>query len=283
MSVVIKRAPAEPARVLVIGCELIVHACMTVRVFAQALDVVVAFDYNTHDYFGSGDRICYHGVSDIFRIPKPAAGFYKSKCDPSEEIGLEPAFDWARGDENQTFTDALVCSNCEKLRFYIGDRFIVEVEPDRKTYDHLKYAPFVANLRAGIGGGWDDLRIEGYLAGKKVIERKMSAKGVDRQLLVEPDDRELIGDGIDMTRVVLKVGDEFGNARPFSNAAITLSLQGPGEIIGDNPFALFGGVGAVWIKTRPGAGLISLKATHETLGSKTVSINVKAFRAAHVI
>ena len=29
-----------------------------------------AFDYNTHGNFGSGDRICYHGVSDIFRIPK---------------------------------------------------------------------------------------------------------------------------------------------------------------------------------------------------------------------
>ncbi|MEQ1646839.1 MAG: glycoside hydrolase family 2 TIM barrel-domain containing protein, partial [Pyrinomonadaceae bacterium] len=50
-----------------------------------------AFDYNTHEYFGSGDRICYHGVSDIFRIPKAAAGFYKSQCDPSEEIVLEPA------------------------------------------------------------------------------------------------------------------------------------------------------------------------------------------------
>ncbi|HXI25438.1 MAG TPA: glycoside hydrolase family 2 TIM barrel-domain containing protein [Pyrinomonadaceae bacterium] len=242
-----------------------------------------AFDYNTHDYFGSGDRICYHGVSDIFRIPKPAAGFYKSQCDPSEEIVLEPAFDWARGDENETFTNALVCSNCEKLKFYIGARFIAEVEPDRKAYDHLKYAPFVTNLHAGIGGGWDDLRIEGYIGGKKVIERKMSAKGVDRQLLIEPDDRELIGDGIDMTRVVMKVVDEFGNVRPFSNAAITLGLQGPGEIIGDNPFALFGGVGAVWIKTKPGPGLIRLKATHETLGSKTVSIAVKALRASNVI
>ena len=29
-----------------------------------------AFDYNTHDEFGSGDHICYHGVFDIFRIPK---------------------------------------------------------------------------------------------------------------------------------------------------------------------------------------------------------------------
>ena len=33
-----------------------------------------AFDYNTHAYFGSGDRICYHGVADMFREPKRAAG-----------------------------------------------------------------------------------------------------------------------------------------------------------------------------------------------------------------
>ena len=29
-----------------------------------------AFDYNTHKNFGSGDRICYHGVFDIFRNRK---------------------------------------------------------------------------------------------------------------------------------------------------------------------------------------------------------------------
>jgi len=239
-----------------------------------------AFDYNTHDEFGSGDRICYHGVSDIFRIPKPAAGFYKSQCDPSEEIVLEPAFDWARGDENETFTNALVCSNCEKLKFYIGERLIAEVEPDRKTYPHLKFAPFVMNLHDGIGKGWSDLRIEGYIGEKKVIERKMSGRGADRQLLVEPDDRDLIGDGIDMTRVVMKVTDEYGAVRPFANGPISLTIQGPGEIIGENPFALFGGVGAVWIRTKESAGLIRLTAKHQTLGSKTVEINVKPFRLA---
>jgi beta-galactosidase len=237
-----------------------------------------AFDYNTHDEFGSGDRICYHGVSDIFRIPKPAAGFYKSQCDPSDEIVLEPAFDWARGDENETFTNALVCSNCEKLKFYIGDRLIAEVEPDRKTYAHLKYAPFVTNLHDGIGKAWADLRIEGYIGGKKVIERKMSGRGADRELIVQADDRELIGDGIDMTRLVMKVTDEFGAVRPFANGPITLTLEGPGEIIGENPLALFGGAGAIWIRTRQSVGLIRLTARHQVLGSKTVEVSVKANR-----
>ena len=51
----------------------------------------VNYDYNTLGNFGSGDRICYNGVMDIFREPKPAAGFYKSQCEPEEEIVLEPA------------------------------------------------------------------------------------------------------------------------------------------------------------------------------------------------
>ena len=31
------------------------------------------FDYNTHREFGSGDNVCWHGVMDMFRNPKPAA------------------------------------------------------------------------------------------------------------------------------------------------------------------------------------------------------------------
>ena len=234
-----------------------------------------AFDYNTHDYFGSGDRICYHGVSDIFRIPKPAAGFYRSQCDPSDEIVLEPAFDWARGDENETFTNALVCSNCEKLRYYVGARMVDEVEPDRKTYPNLKYAPFTTNLHSAIGKAWEDLTIEGYIGGKKVIEKKMSAKGVDKQFIIEADDAELVADGIDMTRVVFRVADEFGNVKPFSVAAIQFSIEN-GEIIGDNPFALVGGSGAIWIRSTEKAGKIRLTARHPRLGTKVIEITSKA-------
>jgi beta-galactosidase/beta-glucuronidase len=36
----------------------------------------------------------------------------------------------------------------------------------------------------------------------------------------------------------------------------------------DDPFALFGGVGAVWVKTKQNAGLVKLTATHPTLDPK---------------
>ena len=242
-----------------------------------------AFDYNTHANFCSTDRICYHGVADIFRIPKPAGGFYKSQCDPKEEIVLEPAFDWSRGDRNETFTIAMVSSNCDNLKLYIADRQIADLKPDRENFPHLKYPPFVKNIRDEIyRGAWGDLKIEGYLDGKKVITKMMSGRGADRQLLVEPDDRELIGDGIDATRVVLKVTDDYGSIRPLANAAIVLNVSGPGEIIGENPFSLFGGVGAVWIKTRQTPGVIKLTARHPLLGTKEAEIVVKRATASSI-
>lgn len=236
-----------------------------------------AFDYNTHSNFCSGDRVCYHGVSDIFRIPKPAAGFYKSQCDPREEIVLEPAFDWARGDRNESFTIAMICSNCEHVKIYLADRLVAELDPDRKEFPHLKYPPFVVNIRSAFSGAWGDLRMDGYVGGRKVISKTLSGKGADQQFHLEADDGELIGDGIDATRVVMRVTDEYGGSRPFATGAIALSITGPGEIIGDNPFSLFGGVGAVWVKTSQAPGVIRLTAKHPTLGSKSVEIRVTRF------
>ncbi len=232
-----------------------------------------AFDYNTHGNFGSGDRICYHGVTDIFREPKPAAGFYKSQCDPEEEIVLEPAFHWARGDENVGFTNALVCSNCDHLKYYVSGKLVAESDPDRKQFLHLKYPPFSADL-SRIREGWGDLRIDGFIAGKQVISRTLSGAGVDRKFALLPDDTTLVADGADTTRVVLRVTDEFGAIQPFSNDAIRLELAGPAEIVGDNPFALVGGTGAIWIRALEMAGKAKLTASHPRLGGQQIEFEI---------
>jgi beta-galactosidase len=232
-----------------------------------------AFDYNTHGDFGSGDRICYHGVTDIFREPKPAAGFYKSQCDPAEEVVLEPAFHWARGDASVGFSKAVVCSNCDHLKLYIADELVTEVEPDRRQFAHLRYAPFVVEL-GELFHKWGDLRLEGYIQGKQVVVKKYSGKGIDQKFTLLPDDTSLIADGADTTRVVLRVTDEFDAIRPFANDAIKFELQGPASLIGDNPFALVGGTGAVWIRAKEQAGTVRLTATHPVLGKQQVEVEI---------
>ena len=234
-----------------------------------------AFDYNTHADFGSGDRICYHGVTDIFREPKPAAGFYKSQCDPSDEVVLEPAFHWARGDESIGFTKAWVCSNCDHLKFYIADKLVAEADPNKAEFAHLRYAPFVADLKHAVDH-WGDLRIEGYLNSKLAITKTLSGRGIDQKFVLLPDDTTLHADGADTTRVVLRVTDEYGAIRPFANDSIKLVLEGPAEIIGDNPFALIGGTGAVWIRAKEQAGTARLTATHHLLGTQQVSFEITA-------
>jgi beta-galactosidase len=245
-----------------------------------------AFDYNTHDNFGAGDRICYHGVTDIFREPKPAAGFYKSQCDPTEEVVLEPAFHWARGDESVGFSKAVICSNCEHLQVFIRSEnreknewtLLAELDPDTGEFQYLKYPPFI--LDAGkVRAGWGDLRIDGYLNGKLAISQSLSGRGVDRKFTIIPDDLTLEANGADATRVVLRVTDEFGAIRPYANDPIELTLDGPATLIGDNPFSLVGGTGAIWIRAREEAGMVRLTAKHPRLASQTIELKTTAVPA----
>jgi beta-galactosidase len=240
-----------------------------------------AFDYNTHYDFGTGDRICYHGVTDIFREPKPAAGFYKSQCDPSEEVVLEPAFHWARGDESIGFTKAMICSNCDHLKFYIAGNLVAEADPDRAQFPHLRYGPFTVDLQHQVDH-WGDLKIEGYLQGQLAITKILSGKGIDQRFELLPDDNQLHADGADTTRVVFRVTDEYGAIRPFANDAVKFDLEGPAQLIGDNPFALIGGTGAIWIRAGEQAGTARLTASHPYLGKRQIQIEVLAAPAETV-
>jgi beta-galactosidase len=247
-----------------------------------------AFDYNTHSNFGAGDRICYHGVTDIFRENKPAAGFYKSQCDPMEEVVLEPAFHWASSDESTRFITAVVCSNCDHLKFYLRElslesnpwKLIAELDPDRSEFAHLSYPPFVLELskldRKQFDIAWGDLRIDGSINGKHVISKTLSGAGDERKFALLPDDKSLKADGADTTRVVLRVTDQFDAIRTYANDPIQFTLEGPAQLIGDNPFALIGGTGAVWIRAKETAGIARLTAKHPRLGTQTIEFRMEA-------
>lgn len=115
-----------------------------------------AFDYNTHKDFGSGDRICYHGVSDMFRIPKWAAAVYASQKDASAGIVLEPASIFAKGERSAAQMLPLeIYTNCDEIVLFKGGNRIGTFKPDHAAYPHLRHPPVIVRDLIGdqLDGG----------------------------------------------------------------------------------------------------------------------------------
>ena len=109
-----------------------------------------AFDYNTHREFGSGDRICYHGVSDMFRVPKPAAAVYASQKDPAQGIVLEPASLFAKGERSAArILPIEVYTNCDFIKLYRNGREVGDYRPAYSDYPGLEHPPVIINDLVG--------------------------------------------------------------------------------------------------------------------------------------
>lgn len=97
-------------------------------------------DYNTHQDFGSGDRICYHGVLDQFRNPKPAAAVYKSQQGEEEVLHIPSSLNI--GEHNGGYLpDFYAYTNADSIRLYKNDLYVKEFFPDLKNFPSLRHPP----------------------------------------------------------------------------------------------------------------------------------------------
>lgn len=100
------------------------------------------FDYNTHKDFGSGDRICYHGVMDMFRNPKLAANIYA--CEQEQTPVLEITSSMDIGEHpGCNRGNIYILSNADSVKMYKNDHFIKEYLPGMSPYKHLKHGPIL--------------------------------------------------------------------------------------------------------------------------------------------
>jgi beta-galactosidase len=234
-----------------------------------------AFDYNTHREFGAGDRICYHGVMDIFRLPKYAAYAYLSQTPPQNKPVLQIASGWKAGDydEGRTILPVRVFTNCDYVEAYVGDVPQGKFYPDRQQFPNLPHPPvLLTDLEISLAQPWNDLRVVGYLDGKAVIEQSVAADGVPARLEITADDAAIKADGIDMTRISFRITDHYGNVLPYAIAMITLEVDGPADILGETSFPLVGGQGAVYLKSRHTQGDAVVLATTPRLHSASVRV-----------
>ncbi len=104
------------------------------------------FDYPTHKDFGSGDRICYHGVMDHFRNPKLAAAVYASQGDNSPVLEVGSSMDIGDYPGGQV-GDIYVFSNADEVKLYKNDIYVTSLKKSPLT--GLTNPPFEANDTIG--------------------------------------------------------------------------------------------------------------------------------------
>jgi beta-galactosidase len=237
-----------------------------------------AFDYSS--LMNSFDGVKCPGVADVFRIPKLGATFYQAQADAKSRPVILPNFYWDFGSKTPQGPGkgAAIFSNCDRLDLFVDGRPIATLLPDTAGYPHIKHPPFFTDLEMD-GSRRPELRIEGYIAGRRVLSRSFSSDPAHDQFLLQADDEALTADGADATRLVFGQVDKYGSARPFVGGTVSFQIEGPAIMVGDNPFQLAesGGMGAVWIRTLADqAGSIKVTATHSIFGAKKVKI--KAIR-----
>lgn len=237
-----------------------------------------AFDYNTHKDFGSGDRICHHGVMDMFREPKFAAYAYASQCEPEDEVILKPVTFWARGERNiGGVLPLIILTNCDEVELTYGKNAPKRFRPDRTAYPHLPHAPVIikrtdlTDEELGLWGmSWEDAVITGYLNGQVVKTVKFISDPIAAELQVVPDHAEISAEA-DTVRVMVRALDQSGKKLPFFPEPVSIEVSGAAERLGPGLVPLRGGATGFWLRST-GKGQISVTVTNERLGRTVATL-----------
>ncbi len=104
------------------------------------------FDYPTHKDFGSGDRVCYHGVMDAFRNPKLAAYAYAAQGESRPVLAMGSSMDIGDYPGGQT-PDIQVFTNADRVSLYKNGSFVTTLE--KGEWKGLPHGPMLLNDTVG--------------------------------------------------------------------------------------------------------------------------------------
>ncbi|MBR0135460.1 MAG: glycoside hydrolase family 2 protein [Clostridia bacterium] len=129
------------------------------------------FDYATHKDFGSGDRICYHGVMDSFRNPKLSAAVYASQGElaPVLEVGSAMQIgDYNAGNLGEIF----IFTNADEVVLYKNGERVKSFFPKKAGLPHppIELDDLVGellNTQEGLSGKKEKLIHDSLLAAAK--------------------------------------------------------------------------------------------------------------------
>jgi len=229
------------------------------------------------------------GIFDAFRQPKYAYYMFKSQVNPALKVpNVETGPMVYVVNEMTPFSDAnvTVFSNCDSVRLtaYEGKSW---TKPVVHAKGHIPYAPVTFE---NVYNFWEardysyrlkdwqkvSFLAEGIINGKVVCSEKKipSRRSTKIRLYIDSLGKPLVADGSDFIVVMAKITDDNGNVRRLAKDNIVFTVEGEGEIIGDqtinaNPRAVEWGSAPVLIRSTNKAGKIKVKARVQFEGTQT--------------
>ena len=221
------------------------------------------------------------GIMDAFRQPKYSYYMFKSQVDANvkiENVETGPMIYFAHEITPFSSKDLVVFTNCDEVRLtiYEGDTVITKKAP-KAEYD-MPHPPvvfedvydfFEMRQHTYFAKNWQKVSFvaEGLIDGKVVCTaRKMpSRRSTKLRLYVDNAGQQLIANGSDFIPVICEVTDDSGNVRRLAKENIVFTVEGEGEIIGDdiigaNPRAVEFGSAPVLIRSTLVPGKIKVSA-----------------------
>jgi beta-galactosidase len=232
-----------------------------------------AFDYFDPEFNFPWAVVAYHNVDDVYRLPKGFAGYVlESQKDPDLYGAtvhiLSYWTSWWRGGG----PDLWVASNADEVEIRINGKSIGRQQPSE--YTSLPHPLFKFPLGDAFQAG--TVEAIAYRHGEAVAKEQMRTPEADSQSLqVVADDSAIIGDGADLTRVVVYAVDANGTIAPYEDRRVNIEVKN-GRLLGMSPVHLEGGRIAFYVQAREGeAGPIMVRVHADGLTPAEARIEVQ--------
>lgn len=215
------------------------------------------------------------GIYDAFRQKKTAfdmfAAVLSSSVVTESRQTLQPHVAFAHEMTQFSEKDVTIFSNCDSVRLTMFGGEHCWVQPVEQGLVVFKDAWdfFEARNYSYTQRNWQNVKMvaEGIIDGKVVCqaEKMPSRRSTKLRLYVDEMGKKLVANGSDFVVVVCEVTDDLGHVRRLAKENIRFTVEGEGEIIGDesinaNPRAVEWGSAPILVRSTMQSGKIKIKA-----------------------
>ena len=178
----------------------------------------------------------YFAPVDLVGFPKDRFYLYQSQWTTEPMIHVLPHWNWA-GKEGESIP-VYSFTNCEEAELFLNGKSLgkrvkgVDKTPIKVDFAKWEGGDFMSKYRLR----WDvpyapgELKVVGYIGGKKVAEKVVNTAGQPYQLRLTPGREKIKADGKDLSFVAVEVTDKDGNLCPWADHRLRFFVEGQGEI-----------------------------------------------------